>query len=302
MLNRFHPDIKFTYETEVNNDITFLDAKVTKKGDGTFITDVYRKKSDSSIYMNWDSFATRTWKIGTLKGLFRRAFMICSTEETLSREIKYLKHVFTKINGYPSRAVNKTLYDVRSKWNRETTLDNVTNIANVVTDPMVNNVKLVGNPYICLPYKGYEGENIVKRFRKGLNDILPSNIKPRFIYKGTKLGSFFKVKNKIDVTHETDLIYGYTPSGGTELKNGYIGETNVRFGRRAQEHATWDKASSVFKFAQRKNVSVSFSDFEVLEKGFPKNLDRKIAEALYVKEFSPILNEQKESFKLKLFN
>ena len=118
------------------------------------------------------------------------------------------------MNGYPSRVVNKTLYDVRSKWNRETTLNNVTNIANVATDPMDNNVEPVGNAYICLPYKGYEGENIVKRFRKGLKNILPNNIKPIFIYKGTKLDSFFKVKDEIDVAHETDLIYGYTPSGG----------------------------------------------------------------------------------------
>ena len=133
-----------------------------------------------------------------------------------------------------------------------------------------------------------------------MNDILPDKIKPRFIYKGTKLGSFFSVKDKINAKHQTNLVYGYLPTGETDLKKGYIGETNVRFGRRAQEHASWDKASSVYKYSQDKNITVSFEDFQVLERGYPKYLDRKIAESLYYEEYKPILT--KETYKLKLFN
>ena len=111
-LNGFHADINFTYETETDNRISFLDVNVSRKGDGTFDTEVYRKKTDSNIYINWDAFASRSWKIGTLKGLFRRAFTVCSTKESREKEISYLKKVFTKINGYPSRVVTDTLHEV----------------------------------------------------------------------------------------------------------------------------------------------------------------------------------------------
>ena len=67
-----------------------------------FDTDIHRKKIDTNIYMNWNSFSPRAWKIGTLVGLSRRAFVICSTEESRSKEISFLKTVFGKINGFPS--------------------------------------------------------------------------------------------------------------------------------------------------------------------------------------------------------
>ena len=301
-LNAFHNDIKFTYEVEQNSKISFLDVMVTKKPDGTFDTDVFRKKTDSSIYLNWESFTTRSWKIGTLKGLFRRAFMICSTSGALERELKQLKHVFTKVNGYPSKTVNKTLHEVKSKLERETALEGSgTDRANtqVVSS---NDDKEVSIPYICLPYKGKEGEGVLNKFKGYLTNVLPSEVKPRFIYKGTKLGSFFSVKDKVISEHQTNLVYGYTPKGETELQKGYIGETNVRFGRRAQEHASWDKNSSVYKYSQQCNVDVTFNDFSILEKGYSKIVDRRIAEALFVKDYNPILNEQKESYRLKLFN
>ena len=73
-------------------------------------------------------------------------------------------------------------------------------------------------PYICLPYKGKEGEGVISKFRTALSNKLPPHVKPRFIYKGTKLGSFFSVKDKIDTMHQTNLVYGYTPQGEPNIK------------------------------------------------------------------------------------
>ena len=279
---------------------------VTRKADGTFDTEIYRKKTDSSIYIDWDAFATRSWKIGTLKGLFRRAFLVCSTEGALEKEIKFLKHVFTKTNGYPSRIVDNTLHEVRSKINNENILDQPAPQNNVQNSEDETTVM----PYICLPYKGLEGEGVLRKFKNHLNGkfknhlngILPSRVKPRFIYKGTKLGSFFSVKDKVDGKHQTNLIYGYVPQGYTELKQGYVGETNVRFGRRTREHAAWDKNSAIYKNSRDRNIEVAHEDFRVLEPGYPKCHDRRIAEALYIKDYNPILNGQQVSYKLTLFN
>ena len=63
-----------------------------------------------------------------------------------------------------------------------------------------------------------------------------------------------------------------------------------------------DNESSVFKHKVQNNLQVSEDDFEILDKGFSKTVDRKLAEALYVKELDPVLNRQKKSFNLLLFN
>ena len=301
-LNKFHTDIKFTYESESNGSISFLDVKVNRKIDGTFDTAVYRKDTDNSIYINWNAFATRQWKIGTLKGLFRRAFLVCSTEDALETELNYLKKVFTKTNGYPSKIVSKTLEEIKKKVNERPTTEESTVQLEEQSSESEGNERAETNPYICLPYRGVEGEKVLRKFKSTLRQALPNHVKPRFTYKGTKLGSFFSVKDKVDKRHQTNLVYGYTPKGGSELKNGYIGETNVRYETRTYQHAATDKASSVYKNAQTNNIEVSDEDFVILERGFPKYRDRKIAEALYIKDFNPVLNGQQYSYKLKLFN
>ena len=95
-------------------------------------------------------------------------------------------------------------------------------------------------------------------------------------------------------------MYSYKQNNNEVID--YIGETNVRFESRIYEHCNTDKKSSVYKEGQSTGCNVSPNDFQVLAKGYPKTRDRKIAEALYIKEFKPRLNEQVASYKLKLFN
>ena len=97
-----------------------------------------------------------------------------------------------------------------------------------------------------------------------LKGVLPQNIKPRFVYKGTKLGSFFSVKDKVDIKHQTNLIYTYTPQRSSIVA--YVGETNVRHGRRIYEHGHWDKKSSIYKYSEENGIEINFEDFK---KGIP---------------------------------
>ena len=307
-LNSFHGDIKFTYESEIDNKISFLDVSISRRPDGMFDTTVHRKPTDNSIYIHWDAFATRQWKIGTLKGLIRRAFLVCSTDLALKKELEYLKQIFTKTNGYPSKIVHKTIEDVRRKWIAPAEPGEPAEPAepaDSVAQPAVQvseTEKLESKPFICLPYRGAEGEKVVQAFKRSLRSILTDKVKPRFVYKGTKIGSFFSVKDKVEYKHQTNLVYGYVPKDETALKEGYIGQTKVRLERRTHEHAYTDKESAIYKNSEAKNLDVSPEDFQILEKGFPNLLDRRIAESLYVKEHQPKLNEQKDSYRLKLFN
>ena len=72
MLNSFAKNIQFTYEVESNAKLPFLDM-VIMWNYNDITTTVYRKDSNSDVYLNWDSFMPITWKKGTLKTVVERA-------------------------------------------------------------------------------------------------------------------------------------------------------------------------------------------------------------------------------------
>ena len=297
VLNGFHDSIKFTFEKESDNVLSFLDVKVIKNSDGSFDTDIHRKQTDTNIYLNWNSFAPKTWKIGTLKGLVRRAMTICSTEEFQNKEISFLKGVFVTRNGFPSKVVSKTIHDVKKKVEEESRLG-ITPPEEDIPQPQGQRAEQEVSPFICLPYKGKAGEDILSKFKDKLSSMLPTNVKPRFAYKGKKLGSYFRVKDPVPLEHQTDCIYAFPRDGNTD----YVGETKVRFGSRTHEHCHTDKKSAVFKYKEANQIVVSPEDFKIIDRGYSKTLDRKLAEALHIKDLSPPLNEQMKSYKLCLFN
>ena len=238
--------------------------------------------------------------------MVRRAFIVCSTEEFQQRELSFLKDVFTKVNGYPSKVVSGIIFQVRRKMTAETSSSN-TPLVTPEEPPIQDHqlpppVEEVHTPYICLPYKGEEGEHIISGFRNALRQALPINVKPRIIFKGTKLGSCFRIKDKVPTQHESNLVYRFKSPEEEDDPPKYIGQTKVRYGTRTYEHCCTDKASAVYKYKTVKNIDISANDFEIIERGFSKTVDRKLAEALYVKEEDPILNRQKKTFPILLFN
>ena len=303
ILNNFHPSIKFTYEKKQDGCIAFLDVKLIRKVNGSFITEVYRKKTDTNIYLHWKAYAPDTWKIGTLKGLFRRAFLICSEEEGLRKEINHIKEVFSKINRYPGSVINKTLKNVEEKIRLESIPE--VNQVNPNTDGMaeVSNVNII-HPYMVLPYRGHLGNQVLKEFKNKVFGILPATVSPRITFKGKNLGSFFPIKDRVKKEHRSDIVYEYkcdVTSGCNPLEN-YIGETGVRFETRSDQHTRSDKKSAVYKHSNAQNHDIGFNNFDILSSGFNSIHSRKIAEALWIRDKKPSLNEQKFSYKLTLFN
>ena len=108
-LNSFHSNIKFTHEVEKEGKIAFLDVLIKREESETVQTSVYRKPTNNSIYINWESYAPKQWKVGTLFGIIRRAYEICSSEEELSKELVQIEKVFTLTNGYPRSLMTSAL-------------------------------------------------------------------------------------------------------------------------------------------------------------------------------------------------
>ena len=83
-LNSYHTNIKFTIEIEPENKISFLDVLLIRSN-SLISTKVYRKNTNTYIYMNWKSFSPNNWKWGTLKTLVTKDFDKCSTDKYLKK-------------------------------------------------------------------------------------------------------------------------------------------------------------------------------------------------------------------------
>ena len=295
-LNTFHKDIEFTHEKEEKGSISFLDVMITKKYDGTLTTGVYRKETNSNIYIHWKAYAPRSWKIGTLHGLIQRAFLICSEPNEMKKEIEFVRNIFSKVNKYPLKVIDSTIDKVKEN-NKNTSLQNKTNINNDIDQP-----EILRLPHVSLPYGGDKGNDIIRKLKRSLRHSLPENVKPCISVTGTKLSAFFTLKDKIDDKHSSGIVYDYECDNSKVCKGDYIGETASRKEKRIKEHGK-DTNSAIKKHQNIcKHAKIKEENFKVVARNYPHWRRRKICEAMYIRDRKPNLNRQVDSYHLSLFD
>ena len=86
ILNGFDNNIEFTFEEENDGVLPFLVVLICRN-DNSIETTVYRKSTNNNIYLNWNAFEPDTWKRGTLKMLVESAYIVCSVEDFLDKEL-----------------------------------------------------------------------------------------------------------------------------------------------------------------------------------------------------------------------
>jgi predicted GIY-YIG superfamily endonuclease len=113
-LNNQSSSIKFTMEKEQDEKIPFLDVLVYKNNN-KLSTAVYRKKTDSGRYLNYNSNHPPAVKRGIANTLITRAETHCKETTTKNEEIKHIKNVLRN-NDYPEYIVP----DLQRKRNNNT--------------------------------------------------------------------------------------------------------------------------------------------------------------------------------------
>ena len=108
-MNSRHQNIKFTFEEEHNNKIAFLDISITRVGN-KLQASLFRKKTFSGVYLNFNSHLPSEYKKGLLHTLLYRAYNICSSYINLHQEIVYLKSVWQK-NSFPLFFIDKCVHE-----------------------------------------------------------------------------------------------------------------------------------------------------------------------------------------------
>ena len=232
-LNSFHPNIQFTFETEQNNSIPFLDILLIRNNSSKIDTTVYRKSTHKDIYIHWQAFAPNTWKRGTLFTLTKRAYSICSNTQLLHKELSHLRNVFNRINNYPQSVITQTFQNVKTMMNTPPPLPRSPTTHEEEEPPITTPQKSL----IILPYQGKNGDSILKTLKRSLNRLIPrETFETRFAYTGTKLATKFNTKDQIDPKHQHNVVYLATCPEPTCTEN-YIGKTSRRIQERVKDHS-----------------------------------------------------------------
>ena len=193
-LNSSHKNIKFTFEIEKDNTIPLLDILIIRKV-GKIETTVYRKKSCTDLYMNWHSFAPKSWKWGTLKTLMRRTHIKCATEKHLKEEFKHNRQTFNEIDNYPHWVITKVFKEIKDMTPPGKEIQ--------VREDENTSIKY---HLLALPYQGEKGIHIVNSMKRCVNKILPEHVKVQTAFSRKRLSSCFKTKDRTKFEHQHDII------------------------------------------------------------------------------------------------
>ena len=76
-LNAIHANIKFAKELKHENQLAYLDVSLTRNND-SIKTTVYRKKTNTGLYIKWSSLCLVKYKCNLVICLLERAYRICN--------------------------------------------------------------------------------------------------------------------------------------------------------------------------------------------------------------------------------
>ena len=145
----------------------------------------------------------------------------------MKKELLQLEKILISKNNYPRWVIKQILTQVekqqeRNNMNNNNNNDNSnTNNENSFTNENNSQMSEKQLSFITLPYKGQQGEKVLKSFKTTLRRSLPNNIETKVVYTRTKLGSNFQIKDKTKFNHKHDLVsYAKCP----ECEKDYTGD------------------------------------------------------------------------------
>ncbi len=211
LINDFHAhlnaqdyNIQFTVERYSQDGLPFLDTLNVVSINGSIETSVYRKKTHTDRYLDFDSHHPICHKRGVVRALQSRADMVSSTERTKELEHQWIVSTL-KENGYPTKLIRSTK---RQKTRVDSELDS----------------SFRGS--VCLPYI----EGTTERLRRILFKYgIKVFVKPYRII-GQSLNS---AKDRVEDDKQTGIVYSIPC---TTCDTVYISETGRALSTRKKEH------------------------------------------------------------------
>ena len=154
-INSRHSNIKFTFEKQINNKLSFLDILIDNSSSNCVFS-VFHKKTYTRLSNNFFSFTPFRYKIGLVRTLIDRISKINNTSSGLKKDLNELSDTL-KRNSYPSHIID-------TSFNKYVNNKSSPNSSTVHSSN--NNTR-----YFKLPYIGYFSKvtenklkQLIKRF------------------------------------------------------------------------------------------------------------------------------------------
>ena len=108
LVNNMHKRLKFTYEIEDNNRLSFLDIMVIGNKNTSISLDLFKKNIASGRYLNYLSSHTIQIKIGIVKTFANKVFTLAETLADKEFQNKNLLPIHNELilNNYLSHFIN----------------------------------------------------------------------------------------------------------------------------------------------------------------------------------------------------
>ena len=212
-LNTIDPTgkIKFTYEEEEQGKIPFLDTLIVRKEDGSLKLLVYRKKTHTDQYLNFQSQHPLHQKLGVIRTLMDRMDNVVTEEGDKKEEEAKIRKAFADC-GYPKWALDKVKQQRGNKQQK--------------TQKKVKDKESPSKGMVIIPYVEGLAEKLQRVFKK-------YNISTAMRPTNTLKSLLVHPKDKKDITQTSDLVYDIPCKS---CDKSYVGETGRQFSYRLNEH------------------------------------------------------------------
>jgi len=286
-INNQHDSIKFTFDGESDNCLSFLDVNICRENNH-FSTSVYRKPTFSGLGTNFFSNIYNQYKSSSLNTLINRAYRLSSNFNIFHQELDFLRHYFCT-NNYPTKLFNRL---VKQYLNRLYQSNNT-----IVTVPK-------RTLYLELPYIG----NQTGKLKQDLNLIMSKffpHIQVRYYFRNNfKIGSFFRKYDTLPMPLRTSVVYKYTCDCCQQF---YIGSTSLQMFRRYSSHQgvsfrtgrhlSNPENSSIRDHSEQSNHPFKIQNFSILDNVQPL-IQLRTLESLYIYKCKPQLNDSQSAMPL----
>ena len=277
--------LSFTYEVEKNRGIAFLDVDVTRSRGGSVATKVHVKGTHAGDCMNYHSIAPERYKLGVIRTMLHRAYLICSDWVSLHDELNRLKQLFTN-NNFPLATIEKEI-----KRFLERKIDNT-----VTNTNSTNIVKFYYQGQMSCQHK-QEEDNLRKILDEHLTPSNSNEIQLSIYYRSKKLSQLF-IKNNIHKdSDDSRCVYRYTCpiKERCQPSTTYLGHTTCTIKKRMTMHAQHGSIKEHHLEVHDNKITTAdiIANIKVIYRSQERQ-DLYIAEALFIKDENPIINSQKE--------
>lgn len=290
-LNQLHKNLTFTLEMGTDS-LPFLNTLIEIDG-SDFQSSIYRKKTHTGVFMNFNAIVPTKWKFGLILCLLNTAKVVCTSDSLFWEEISKLRKMFF-LNNYPKFFFDKALKRFLEKQNSAT-----------VNTSMESNES--SGITFSIPFIGEASH----KFSKQIVNLIKTtyNIEVLPVFTSTKVGDFFSLKCKTPFPYSSNVVYKFSCLRDADCS--YIGQTKRHLVIRANEHVVLSRSkpeseikNHLYKCDACHQNKLDCSSFEIL-KQCKNRYDTVISEALLIKRLRPKLNKKLvtkgTSYYLKVF-